>query len=90
LVKVKAQKDKRLVGPFLIWLKFDHVQGRPALRFFAGGSMRRRIAAVSPQFGGRDGRIPNCLPTMPGWNYMVRLFRPRAEIVNGTWKFPEA
>jgi len=21
---------------------------------------------------------------------MVRLYRPRAEILNGTWKFPEA
>ena len=52
--------------------------------------MRRRIAAVSPQLGGCDGRIPNCLPTMPGWNYMVRLYRPRAESPNGTWKFPEA
>ena len=26
----------------------------------------------------------------PGWNYMVRLYRPRAEILNETWKFPEA
>jgi hypothetical protein len=42
------------------------------------------------QFGGCDGKIPNCLPTTPGWNYMVRLFRPRAEVLNGTWKFPEA
>jgi hypothetical protein len=92
LVKVKAQKDKRRVGPFLIWLKFEQVQGlwRPALRFFSSGLMRRRIAAVSPQLGGCDGRIPNCLPTMPGWNYMVRLYRPRAESPNGTWKFPEA
>jgi hypothetical protein len=45
---------------------------------------------VSVQFGGCDGTIPNCLPTMPGWNYMVRLYRPRAEILNGTWKFPDA
>jgi hypothetical protein len=42
------------------------------------------------QFGGCDGKIPNCLPTMPGWNYTVRLYRPRPEILNGTWKFPEA
>jgi hypothetical protein len=27
---------------------------------------------------------------MPGWNYMVRLFRPRAEVLKGTWKFPQA
>jgi hypothetical protein len=27
--------------------------------------------SVAVQFGGCDGRIPNCLPTMPSWNYMV-------------------
>jgi hypothetical protein len=42
------------------------------------------------QFGGCDGTVANCLPSMPGWNYMVRLYRPRAEILNGTWKFPDA
>jgi hypothetical protein len=42
------------------------------------------------QFGGCDGKVQNCLPTMPGWNYTVRLYRPRAEILSGSWKFPEA
>jgi len=42
------------------------------------------------QFGGCDGKIPNCLPIMPGWNYTVRLYRPRAEVVSGKWKFPLA
>jgi hypothetical protein len=42
------------------------------------------------QFGGCDGKIPNCLPIMPGWNYMVRLYRPRAEILDGDWTFPQA
>jgi hypothetical protein len=46
--------------------------------------------SVDVQFGGCDGKIPNCLPIMPGWNYMVRLYRPHAEILNGKWKFPEA
>lgn len=46
--------------------------------------------AVTIQFGGCDGKIPNCLPIMQGWNYTVRLYRPRPEILNGTWKFPEA
>jgi hypothetical protein len=45
--------------------------------------------SVTIQFGGCDGTIPNCLPIMKGWNYTVRLYRPRAEILNGTWKFPE-
>lgn len=46
--------------------------------------------SVAVQLAGCDGRIANCLPVMPGWNYMVRLYRPRPEILNGTWKFPEA
>jgi hypothetical protein len=46
--------------------------------------------AIAIQFGGCDGQIANCLPTMSGWNYIVRLYRPRAEILNGAWKFPEA
>jgi hypothetical protein len=34
-----------------------------------------------------DGR-PNCLRLMEGWNYTVRLYRPRAEILEGGWRFP--
>ena len=41
------------------------------------------------QFGGCDGKIANCLPTPPGWNYLVRLYRPKPEILNGAWTFPE-
>ena len=44
---------------------------------------------VTIQFGGCDGKIPNCLPIMLGWNYTVRLYRPRPEILNGKWHFPE-
>jgi len=44
---------------------------------------------IAIQFGGCDGKIPNCIPITKGWNYTVRLYRPRAEILNGTWKFPE-
>ena len=51
---------------------------------------RSADGSVAVQFGGCDGKIPNCLPTMQGWNYMVRLYRPRAEVLNNTWKFPEA
>lgn len=46
--------------------------------------------AVTIQFGGEAGTASNLLPITPGWNYMVRLYRPRADILNGTWKFPEA
>lgn len=46
--------------------------------------------SVVVQFGGCDGKIPNCIPIVKDWNYMVRLYRPRAELLNETWKFPEA
>ncbi len=45
--------------------------------------------SVAIQFGGCDGKIPNCLPIMKGWNYTVRLYRPHPEILSGQWKFPE-
>jgi hypothetical protein len=46
--------------------------------------------SVAIQLGGCDGKIQNCLPITPGWNYTVRLFRPRAEILDGTRTFPSA
>lgn len=45
--------------------------------------------SIRIQFGGCDGSIPNCLPIMNGWNYTVRLYRPRQEILDGSWTFPE-
>jgi hypothetical protein len=45
---------------------------------------------VTIQFGGCSDNIPNCLPIIKGWNYTVRLFRPRQEVLTGTWKFPLA
>lgn len=42
------------------------------------------------QFGGCDGATANCVPTPAGWNYMVRLYRPRPEILDGSWTFPVA
>lgn len=36
-----------------------------------------------------DGRV-NCLPVMDGWNYTVRMYRPGAEILDGSWIFPAA
>jgi hypothetical protein len=41
------------------------------------------------QFGGCGIGVSNCLPIMPGWNYLVRLYRPRPEILDKRWKFPE-
>lgn len=46
--------------------------------------------SVTVRFGDCDGTVPNCLPISDGWNYMVRLYRPHREVLDGKWKFPEA
>jgi hypothetical protein len=45
--------------------------------------------ATTIHFGG-DPDSSNHLRIMPGWNYLVRLYRPREKILDGTWTFPEA
>jgi hypothetical protein len=44
--------------------------------------------SVTVHFGGCADDRPNCLPIMEGWNYTVRLYRPRPEILDGSWTFP--
>lgn len=46
--------------------------------------------SIDIQFGGCNGTVPNCLPIVKGWNYMVRLYRPRPEILKRKWTFPSA
>lgn len=46
--------------------------------------------AIVIQFGGCEKTTLNCLPITKGWNYTVRLYRPRKEILDGSWKLPEA
>ena len=43
--------------------------------------------SVTVHFGGAHDQ-PNMIPIMDGWNYLVRLYRPRAEILDGSWRFP--
>ncbi len=44
---------------------------------------------VVVQFGECNSSTPNCIPIMKDWNYTVRLYRPRPELSDGKWKFPE-
>ena len=44
--------------------------------------------SVTVHFGGCGDDRPNCLPIMEGWNYTVRLYRPRPEVLDGSWTFP--
>ena len=46
--------------------------------------------SVAVQFGGCTDGVGNCLPTTPGWTYLVRLYRPDLQVVSGEWTFPQA
>ena len=46
--------------------------------------------SVTVQFGVCGKGLENCLPITRGWNYLVRMYRPRKEILDGSWKFPAA
>lgn len=62
-------------------------------RLYSLNSVTVRTArdhSATVQFGGCAPRQQNCLPVTPGWNYMVRLYRPRAAILDGSWSFPAA
>jgi len=45
--------------------------------------------SITIQFGGCNRSGANCIPIAPGWNYWTRLYRPRQEILDGIYTFPE-
>lgn len=44
---------------------------------------------ITINFGGGPGALNN-LPITPGWNYTVRMYQPKPEVINGSWRFPQA
>jgi len=44
--------------------------------------------SVTIHFGGEPNQ-PNYLPITPGWNYIVRMYQPKKEILDGSYQFPE-
>jgi hypothetical protein len=44
--------------------------------------------STTVRFGDHGPDAANAIPITEGWNYLVRLYRPRAEILDGTWTFP--
>ena len=63
----------------------------------AGGCSVNQVTAQSDpdgsivvHLGACDDDRPNCLRIMEGWNYTVRLYQPRPEVLDGSWTFPSA
>ncbi len=68
---------------------FMEKNDRNAYSFNNVTAQKNADGGITIHFGG-DPANPNFLPITPGWNYIVRMYQPRKEILNGTWKFPEA
>ena len=49
---------------------------------------RNADGSMTIRFGGDPAGV-NYLRIMPGWSYIVRLYRPRPEVVADKWTFPE-
>ena len=50
---------------------------------------KEKDGSIVIHFGG-DPKQQNYLPITDGWNYMVRLYRAKSEILDGSWSFPTA
>jgi hypothetical protein len=75
-----------------VYNKDGYFTANPQNAYSLNNITARRDAGgmITIQFGGCDAAMANCLPITPGWNYLVRLYRPRDEILSGEWTFPEA
>lgn len=45
--------------------------------------------SITIHFGGCEDDRLNCIPITTGWNYAIRMYSPREEILDGTWTFPK-
>ena len=63
---------------------------RPSSKLSASYTWRRADGSVTIQFGGCGNANVNCIPIVLNWNYTVRLYRPRKQVLDGTWAFSEA
>ena len=50
---------------------------------------RNDNGSMTVHFGGCDDGRANCLPVMDGWNYVIRLYQPGEEVLDGSWTFPD-
>ena len=63
-------------------------QGRYSVNSITG--VRDADGAVTVRFVPPDDPAdePNAIPVPDGWNFLVRLYRPRPEVLDGAWQVP--
>jgi hypothetical protein len=75
-----------------VYDEHGYLAANPENRYSVNGTTAAHDASgtVTLQFGGDESGAPNWLPVPANWNYLVRLYRPRPEILQGSWVFPAA
>jgi len=78
------------IGKFEVpdWNKAEVEQMRATINVVAG-----TVTDASKMFGKKESLDPkadNFLPIVPGWNYIVRMYKPGPEILDGSYTFPSA
>jgi hypothetical protein len=51
-------------------------------------AVRDGDGSITVRFGDHGADVPNSIPIPQGWNCLVRLYRPRPEVLDGSWTFP--
>lgn len=67
---------------------FMEPNDRNAVAVNSTAATRNADGSVTIHFGGPEDSV-NQIPIMTGWNSIVRLYRPRKELLDGSWKFPQ-
>jgi hypothetical protein len=67
---------------------FFEENDRGAYNVNSVGATPNGDGSITVSFGGCDDGAPNCLPIVEGWNFLIRLYRPRPEALDGTWAVP--
>lgn len=50
--------------------------------------IRNDDGTITVRFGDHGPDAPNSIPITEGWNYLVRMYRPHPEVLDGRWQFP--
>ncbi len=53
----------------------------------SASAVKNANGSITIHFGG-DPKQTNFIPISEGWNYIVRLYRARSEVLDGSWVFP--
>lgn len=73
-----------------VYNKDGYFEPNPAGRYNVNSitAARDPDGSITVRLGDHGPDAPNSIPITEGWNYIARLYRPRPEVLDGSWTFP--